>query len=108
MKMVKSACHEARACRLCTLLALSALATASLLSVNVGIAAGMHTGGGQQGGDQVRDQIQLQDGSCCTTPSLVDLLSGDEDQVRQQLRDGSCGDGCDGEPDQDRDRVGQP
>lgn len=86
-----------------------ALAMTAAMPLSNSLAAGMQSGGGQQGGDEVRDQLQLRDGSCCTTPTVVELLAGDQDQDqdRLQLRDGSCDNDCDGVPDQDRDRIGQ-
>ena len=46
--------------------------------------------------DQVRDQLrqQLKDGSCLDTATLLTILAGDQDRIgdklRQQLKDGSC------------------
>lgn len=80
---------------------------AAVLPQTMSYAAGMQTQGGQQGGDQIRDQLRLRDGSCMD--SLISkVLEGDQDRDQLRLRDGSCSD-CDGEPDQDRvrDRDGQ-
>jgi hypothetical protein len=67
-----------------------------------------YAAGKQQGadnGDQLQVRDRLKDGSC--TDSVVSaIFEADMDQDKDRLRDGSCGD-CDGDPDvtRDRDRV---
>lgn len=68
-------------------------------------AAGKHQGA--DNGDQLQVRDQLKDGSC--TDSVVSaIFEADMDQDQQQKRDGSCGTDCDGDPDviRDRSRLG--
>ena len=86
--------------------ALSVAVAAGLFLANPVLvnAAGAQAGDRDRIHDQVTDQLQVRDR--IHTDSLIDMvLEGDQDQDQLRLRDGSCDTGCDGEPDQDRDRL---